>query len=106
MWGDNEPGIQELILNCIRADIARRIAAHVKIVEHETTDIPEREDQTRYEAELHKELDHAYNRLNVHESKRRRENGQLRDPSVELEEPLDPEIRYDIVSDEGDFLDD
>ncbi|KAF8437830.1 hypothetical protein BGX38DRAFT_1273861 [Terfezia claveryi] len=45
-----------------------------------------------YEAELEEELHHSYDRLNVPESKRRRQKGQLRDSSVELAEPLQPDL--------------
>lgn len=62
----------------------------MKIVEIEPTDAPEPEDQAKYEAELEVELHNSYNRLNVPESKRRRQKGQLRDSSVELAEPLQP----------------
>ena len=66
--------------------------------------MPEWKDLARYEEELKKELNHLYDRLNLHESKRRRENGPLRDPSVELEWPLDLEIRDDIVLDEEEYF--
>ena len=105
-WCDYNPAVQDLIVSNIKADLARRIAVHVKVVESEPTEAPEREDQGRYQEELLKELDHSYERLNVHASKRRRENGELRDPSVELEIPLDPQIRDDIVPDEEEFLGD
>jgi len=77
LW-DNQIGpVQELLVSNIRADLARRIAAHVTVVESECPEVPEREDQARYEEELKKELDHSYDRLNLHESKRRCENGEL-----------------------------
>ena len=89
MWGKNE-GVQDLIISNVQADIARRIAVHMKIVEIESTDAPEPEDQEKYAAELQQELLHSYNRLHVPESKRRHERGQLRDSSVELADPLEP----------------
>ena len=102
-WCDFKLAVQELIVNNIKADLVRRIAVHVKVVDSEPTEAPEREDKVRYEEELRKELDYLYDRLKVHVSKRRRENGELRDPSVELEIPLDPEIRDDMVPEE-EFL--
>jgi len=102
-WCDYKPAVQELIVNNIKADLARRIAVHVKVVESEPTEAPEHEDQARYEEELRKELDHSYDRLNVHAGKCRHENGELRDPSVELEISLDPKIRDDMVLEE-EFL--
>ncbi|RPB18878.1 hypothetical protein L211DRAFT_853690 [Terfezia boudieri ATCC MYA-4762] len=61
---------------------------HVKIGEIEPTDALQPEDQEKYEAELEKELNHAYDRLNIPESKRKHQRGQLRDSSVEMAEPL------------------
>lgn len=61
-------------------------------MEVESTDAPEVEDEARYEAELRRELEHSYERLNVPGDKRRREGSQLRDSSVELAGPLDPEV--------------
>ncbi|RPB18237.1 hypothetical protein L211DRAFT_854316 [Terfezia boudieri ATCC MYA-4762] len=65
---------------------------HMKIVEIEPTNAPQPEDQEKYEAELEKELNHSYDRLNVPESKRKRQRGQLRDLSVEMAEPLQPDL--------------
>ena len=53
-------------------------------MESEPNDAPEHEDKARYEEGLRKELDHWYDRRNVHVSKHCRENGELRDRSVEL----------------------
>jgi len=69
-WGKNE-GVQDLIISNVQADIARRIAAHVKIVEIESTDAPESEDQEKYAGELQQELLYSYNWLHVPESKQR-----------------------------------
>ena len=74
--------MQELLISNVKADLARRIAAQVKIVEIEPTDAPIVEDSARYEAELRKELEHSYERLDIPE--RRRTLGDLRDSSVEL----------------------
>jgi len=90
-WGKNE-GVQDLIISNVQADIARRIAAQVKIVEIESTDAPEPVDQEKYAGELQQELLYLYNRLHVPESKRHRERGQLRDSSVELADPLEPRV--------------
>ena len=62
--------VKELRGKNIKADFARRIAAHVNIVEIEPTEPPEPEDQSRYGEELRRELEHSYDRLNVPESKR------------------------------------
>jgi len=90
----------------IKADLARRIAVNVKVVEVESEDPPEAEDQIRYEAEWRKELQHSYERLDVSESKRRIIGGRLRDSSVELADPLSPEVDEDDlgkdVSEESD----
>ncbi|KAF8426774.1 hypothetical protein BGX38DRAFT_1147109 [Terfezia claveryi] len=91
-WTSHGPRVQELIVSNVKADLLRQIAAHVKIVEIEPTDAPQPEDQGRYEAELEEELHHSYNRLNVPESKRRHQKGQLRDSSVELVEPLQQDL--------------
>ncbi|RPB25705.1 hypothetical protein L211DRAFT_848030 [Terfezia boudieri ATCC MYA-4762] len=69
-----------------------RTDPHVKIVEIEPTNTPQPEDQEKYEAELEKELNHSYDRLNVPESKRKHQRGQLRDSSVEMAEPLQPNL--------------
>ena len=89
-WCDYNPAVQDLIMSNIKADLACRIVVHVKVVESEPTKATEREDQDRHHEELLKELDHSYERRNVHASKRRCENRELRDPSVELEMALDP----------------
>jgi len=90
----------------IKADLARRIAINVKVVEVESEDPPEAEDQIRFEAKLRKELQHSYERLDVSESKRRIIGGRLRDSSVELADPLSPEVDEDVlgedVSEESD----
>ena len=95
----------------IKADLVRRIAAHIQIIEIEPTEPPEPEDQSRYGEKLRRELEHSYDRLNVPESKRERRGGELRDSSVELAEPLDSAIDAEIVvtreySDHGEEDDD
>jgi len=84
----------------IKADLARWIAVNVKVVEVESEDPPEAEDQIRYEAELRKELQHAYERCDISESKRRIIGGWLRDSSVELADPLSPEYDEDVLSED------
>ena len=88
----------------IKADLARRIAANVKIVEMEPEEPPEVEDQLSLEVELRKELQHLYERLNVSENKRLRKGGRLRDSSVELGDPLSPPVDHSMLrrSDSGD----
>ena len=83
----NTAKVQDLIISNVKADLARRIAARVKIVEIEPTDAPDVEDAAKYEDELRKELEHSYNRLDVQQRKRRRAMGSLRDSSVELAGP-------------------
>ena len=95
----------------VKSDLARRIVAHVQIVEIQSTEPPEPEDQGRYSKGLRKELEHSYDRLNFPESKRERRGGELRDLSVELGELLDPQIDTEIVgtseySDDGEEDDD
>jgi len=60
----------------IKADLARQIAANVKIVEMESEEPPEVEDQKSFEAELWKELEHSNERLDVSENKRLQMEGQ------------------------------
>ena len=86
-WSAHTPKVQDLIISNVKADLARRIAARVKIVEIEPTDAPDVEDAAKYEDELRKELEHSYNRLDVQQRKRRRAMGSLRDSSVELAGP-------------------
>jgi len=63
----------------------------------ESEDPPKTEDQIRYEAELQKELQHSYERLDVSESKCRIIGGRLRDSSVELADPLSSEVDEDVL---------
>ncbi|RPB18309.1 hypothetical protein L211DRAFT_854246 [Terfezia boudieri ATCC MYA-4762] len=101
-WEIHLKAIQELIVNNIKADLARRIAAQVRIVEIESVDVPQVEDEAQYEAELRKELEYSYDRLRVPAHKRRREGSQLRDSSVELAGPLDPSVD-DELEESGDI---
>lgn len=105
-WQAHPKTIQDLLVDNVKADLARRIAAQVKIIEVEPTNAPEIEDEARYEAELRKELEHSYDRLDVPAQKRQREGSLLRDSSVELAGPLDPEVDEGLVgrrdSDEED----
>ncbi|KAF8420260.1 hypothetical protein BGX38DRAFT_1280243 [Terfezia claveryi] len=57
--------IKDLMVNNIKADLARRIAAQVRMVEVEPVDAPQVEDEAQYEAELRKELEHSYETLEV-----------------------------------------
>jgi len=91
----------------IKADLAHRIAANVKIVEVESEDPPEVEDQESFEADLRKELEHSNERLDVSENKWLRMEGQLRDSLVELADPLSPAVTYSMLGeDEEDELSD
>ncbi|RPB19635.1 hypothetical protein L211DRAFT_853019 [Terfezia boudieri ATCC MYA-4762] len=102
--------IQELIVNNIKAYLARRIAAQVRIVEIESVDAPQVEDEAQYEVELRKELEHSYDRLRVPVHKHHQEGSQLRDSSVELAGPLDPSVDDELeesgdIDEEGGDLD-
>ena len=99
-WNAHSPKVQDLIISNVKADLARRIAVRVKIVDIEPTDAPEVEDAAIYENELRKELEPSYDRLDVPQRKRRRAMGCLRDLSVELASLLSPEVVYDPSSDE------
>jgi len=91
----------------IKADLARRIAANMKIVEMESEEPPEVEDQESFEAKLRKELEHSYERLDISENKRLQIQGQLRDSSVELADPLSLAVTYSMLGeDEEDELSD
>ncbi|RPB19933.1 hypothetical protein L211DRAFT_852803 [Terfezia boudieri ATCC MYA-4762] len=101
-WEIHPKAIQDLIVNNIKADLVRRIAAQVRLVEVELVNAPQVEDEGRYEAELRKELEHSYKRLDVPAEKRRREGSLLRDSSVELAGPLDLEIG-EVLAETGDI---
>ncbi|KAF8428826.1 hypothetical protein BGX38DRAFT_1334659 [Terfezia claveryi] len=101
-WEIHPKAIKDLMVNNIKADLARRIAAQVRMVEVEPVDAPQVEDEARYEAELRKELEHSYERLEVPAEKRRREGSLLRDSSVELAGPLNPEVD-DALTGTGDI---
>jgi len=64
------------------------------MVEIEPTKMPVVEDSAKYEAELRKELEHSYERLDIPERKRRRTLGELRHSSVELADPLSPPVEF------------
>ncbi|KAF8414406.1 hypothetical protein BGX38DRAFT_1335379 [Terfezia claveryi] len=58
-WEIHPKAIKDLMVNNIKADLVRRIAAQVRMVEVEPVDAPQVEDEARYEAELRKELEHS-----------------------------------------------
>ena len=58
--------IQDLIIDNFKADLARRIAASVKLVDRESMEVPDLEDARKYKAQLQKDLQHSYNRLSKH----------------------------------------
>ena len=91
-WAAHSPRIQELLLSNIKADISRRIASNIRLVEVEPIEPPPVEDELRFEAELQRELSHSLNRLKVPQFKHPRVHGYLRDSSVELAEPLQPAV--------------
>ncbi|KAF8458809.1 hypothetical protein BGX38DRAFT_1138404 [Terfezia claveryi] len=92
IWEIHPKAIKDLMVNNIKADLVHRIAAQVRMVEVEPVDAPQFEDEARYEVELRKELEYSYERLEVPAEKRRREGSLLRDSSVELAGPLNPEV--------------
>ncbi|KAF8422328.1 hypothetical protein BGX38DRAFT_1279818 [Terfezia claveryi] len=89
--------IKDLMVNNIKADLARRIAAQVRMVEVEPVDAPQVEDEAQYEAELRKELEHSYETLEVPAEKRRHKGSLLRDSSVELAGPLNLEVNNALI---------
>ncbi|KAF8415057.1 hypothetical protein BGX38DRAFT_1147765 [Terfezia claveryi] len=101
-WEIHSKAIKDLMVNNIKADLARRIAAQVRMVEVEPVDAPQVEDEARYKAELRKEPEHSYERLEVPAEKRRRERSLLRDSLVQLAGPLNPEVD-DALTGTGDI---
>jgi len=83
-----------------QADLAYWIVTNVKIVKMESEEPPEVEDQESFEAELRKELEDSYERLDVSENKRLRMEGQLRDSSVELADPFSPAVTYSMLGED------
>ena len=72
----------------------------MKVVEVESKDPPEAEDRIRHEAALPKEAQDSYERLYISESKHRIIGGRLRDSSVELVDPLSPEVDKDVLGED------
>ena len=97
--------VQDLILNNIRTDLARLIASSLKLVDREQTEAPKVENLEIYKVLLRRDLQHSLDRLNTPNSKRQCFSGPLRDLSVELEGPLEPEID-DVVDSFGASQDD
>ena len=62
------------------------------MIEIECEDPPEKEDQERFEAELQEELNISYDRLDIPGIDRPRREGELRDASAELADPLSPRL--------------
>ena len=50
-WSAYTPKVQDLIISNVKGDLARRIAARVKIVEIEPTDAKDVEDAAKHEHE-------------------------------------------------------
>ena len=71
----------------------------------ESTKVPELEDASKYLEELRRELEHAYDRLDIPEWKRRCDMGRLSDSSVELGMLLSPRVEYHKVADEENSID-
>ena len=91
-WLDQRPTTQDRVLRNIKADIARRLLSRAKTIEYESQSAPEAEDQDRYEAELEAELDDSYSKLDPLNGTRPRREGELRDSSAQLGDPLSPDI--------------
>lgn len=91
-WDIYSPETQSLILENIKLDLKRRIAAEAEFTEIEPDEPPEPEDESKYQEELKNELAHSCGRLNCPQWKQERTDGELRDSSVELAEGLDPDI--------------
>ena len=103
-WERYKSGVQTLMLDNIRADLARRIAASVKLVDSESTEVSEVEEEEEFQAELEKDLKYSLDRLNAPRSKRQCTLRSWRDSSVESRDPLEP--RIDDAVDGGDSGDD
>ena len=103
-WARYKSGVQTLMLDNIGADLARRIAASVKLVESESTELSELEEEEEFQAELEKDLKYSLDRLNTPRSKRQCTSRSWRDSSVESRDPL--ELRIDDAVDGGDSGDD
>ena len=92
------------MLDNIRADLAHRIAASVKLVDSKSTEVSEVEEEEEFQAELEKDLKYSLDRLNAPRSKRQCTSRSWRDSSVESRDPLEP--RIDDAVDGGDSGDD
>ena len=96
----NDFDVQDLIIDNFKADLARRIAASVKLVDRESKEVPDLEDARKYNAQLQKDLQHSYNWL----SKRQCTLRPLRDSSVQFDGPLQPEIDHVFDASDDDEL--
>ena len=92
------------MLNNIRADLARRIAASVNLVDSESTEVSKVEEEEEFQAELEKDLKYSLDRLNAFRSKPKCTSRSWWDLSVEVRNPLEP--RIDDAVDGGDSGDD
>ena len=68
-WEHYKCGVQTLMLDNIRADLGRRIAASVKLMDSESTEVSEVEEEEEFQAELEKDLKYSLDRLNALRSK-------------------------------------
>ena len=64
-WERYESGVQTLMLDNIRADLAHRIAASVKLVDSESTEVSKVQEEEEFQAELKKDLKYSLDRLNA-----------------------------------------
>ena len=90
-WAQLSDGIQQLIIDNVKANIACRTAGNIPMVE-EDTDPVIIEDQVEYGLAFKWKLLHSYQGLNIPESKCQRVGGQLRDSSVKCGDPLHPPV--------------
>ena len=64
-WERYKCGVQTLMLDNIRADLARRLAASVKLVDSESTEVSKVQEEEEFQAELKKDLKYSLDRLNA-----------------------------------------
>ena len=96
-WKMHSAHIRALILGCIKTDLSRRIEASIRVVEIEPVEPPEVEDEVAYEQRLRRSLEHSCVKLNItrtrgKEARGRRATDELRDSSVEMQGPLEPDL--------------
>ena len=96
-WKMHSAHIRALILGCMKTDLSRRIEASVRVVEIELVEPPEVEDEVAYEQRLRRSLEHSCVKLNISRTRGKETQGrhatdELRDSSVEMQGPLEPDL--------------